>query len=310
MDHLRKSKELMAFPLSLASCSVPLGNKPTRATETMTDQHPCQWEAHGTCNEVPPPSAATPWMEKAAVNEVIAEAIEEKKTRDDEGKVPVEAVENQDKGETVEEHVRQQEEDVPLPTLCRFETQEDEGQYEWQPHCKRTRCTSNDAPPPSAAATQQEEDVTLPAPLSRSSDSAKKNLKRFYNAASNCVEVVWTIPEKQLSKTNKTLISEDFEIWERGTFKLILRACPHNMKGGFHESKGVGMVELKFCGGTEFAGKIHWRVAAGQNQELPFQGLDHDFATRSQSTLQQEWNLLSAVNQGSLLLHFEARMQE
>jgi len=296
--------------LSLASCSVPLGNKPTRATETMTDQHPCQWEAHGTCNEVPPPSAATPWMEKAAVNEVIAEAIEEKKTRDDEGKVPVEAVENQDKGETVEEHVRQQEEDVPLPTLCRFETQEDEGQYEWQPHCKQSHCTSNDAPPPSAAATQQEEDVTLPAPLSRSSDSAKKNLKRFYNAASNCVEVVWTIPEKQLSKTNKTLISEDFEIWERGTFKLILRACPHNMKGGFHESKGVGMVELKFCGGTEFAGKIHWRVAAGQNQELPFQGLDHDFATRSQSTLQQEWNLLSAVNQGSLLLHFEARMQE
>jgi len=296
-------------------------------------------------------------MEKAAVNEVIAEAIEEKKTRDDEGKVPVEAVENQDKGETVEEHVRQQEEDVPLPTLCRFETQEDEGQYqwqphckqshctsndapspwaaathqeedvplpalcrfetqedegqyEWQPHCKQSHCTSNDAPPPSAAATQQEEDVTLPAPLSRSSDSAKKNLKRFYNAASNCVEVVWTIPEKQLSKTNKTLISEDFEIWERGTFKLILRACPHNMKGGFHESKGVGMVELKFCGGTEFAGKIHWRVAAGQNQELPFQGLDHDFATRPTSTLQQEWNLLSAVNQGSLLLHFEARMQE
>jgi len=296
--------------LSLASCSVPLGNKPTRATETMTDQHPCQWEAHGTCNEVPPPSAATPWMEKAAVNEVIAEAIEEKKTRDDEGKVPVEAVENQDKGETVEEHVRQQEEDVPLPTLCRFETQEDEGQYEWQPHCKQSHCTSNDAPPPSAAATQQEEDVTLPAPLSRSSDSAKKNLKRFYNAASNCIEVVWTIPEKKLSENYKTLISDDFEIWERGTFKLMLRACLHNMKGGFRESKGVGMVELKFCGGTEFAGKVHWRVAAGQNQEIPFQGLDQDFATRSQSSLQQEWNFFSVVNQGSLLLYFEARMQE
>jgi len=59
--------------------------------------------------------------------------------------------------------VTQQEEDVPLPALCRFETREDEGKYEWQPRCKPPHGTSNDAPPPSAAAAQQEEDVPLPA---------------------------------------------------------------------------------------------------------------------------------------------------
>jgi len=82
------------------------------------------------------------------------------------------------------------------------------------------------------------------------------------------------------------------------------------VKGGFQGSKGVGLVGLKFGGGTERAGKVHYRVAAGQNKELPFQGLDHDFVTRPQSTMQQEWNFLSAVNQGSLLVHFEARMEE
>jgi len=65
-------------------------------------------------------------------------------------------------------------------------------------------------------------------------------------------------------------------------------------------------VELKFCGGTEFAGKVHWRVAAGPNKELPFQGLDHNLAMRFQSTLQHEWDSLRVVNQGSLLLHLEA----
>jgi len=148
----------------------------------------------------------------------------------------------------------------------------------------------------------------LQVPLSwSSSDSANKNLKRFYNAVSNCIEVLWTIPEEKLLSTNKAILSPGFELWEGGTFKLILR-CPHNVKKGFRGSRGAGMVELKFCGGAEFAGKVHWRVAAGQNQELPFQGLDHDFTTHSQSTLQQEWNLLSAVNKGSLFLHLEARI--
>jgi len=146
-------------------------------------------------------------------------------------------------------------------------------------------------------------------PLSRSLDSAKKTLKRVYNAASNCVQVVWTIPEKKLSIKDKSFTSPDFAIWEGGSFKLVLRAYPDNVKGGFHGSRGVGRMELKFCAGTEFAGKIHWRVAVGQNKELPSEGLDHDFTTRPQSILQQEWNFLSAVSRGSLLLHLEARME-
>jgi len=52
---------------------------------------------------------------------------------------------------------------VPLPALCRFETKDDDGRYEWQPCCKQPQCNPNDAPAPSAAATQQEEDVPLPA---------------------------------------------------------------------------------------------------------------------------------------------------
>jgi len=68
-------------------------------------------------------------------------------------------------------------------------------------------------------------------------------------------------------------------------------------------------VELKFEGGTEFAGRVHWRVAVGQNKELPLEGLDHDFATWPQSSLQQEWNFPSAVTRGSLLLRLEARFE-
>jgi len=69
-------------------------------------------------------------------------------------------------------------------------------------------------------------------------------------------------------------------------------------------------VELKFCGRPEFAGKVHYRVAGGQNKEWLFQDLHHDFAMQLWSTSQQECNLLSAVNDGSLLLHLEARMDE
>jgi len=272
---------------------------PTRAA---TNEHPCDREPHCTSDDVRPPAAA----------------------------------------------VTQQE--VPLPALCRFETRDDEGRYEWQPRYKQPQCTSNGASPPSAAATQQEDDVSLPAlcrfetredegryewqprckqpsrgsrdgpesgivgdrlqvPLSQSCDS-KKTLKRVYNAASNCIEVLWTIPEKKLSIKDKAFTSPDFEIWEGGTFKLSLRSCPDNVKGGLHGARGVGRVELKFEGGTEFTGKVRWRVSVGQNKELPLEGLDHNFATRPQSILQQEWNFLIAVTRGSLLLHLEASMEE
>jgi len=59
--------------------------------------------------------------------------------------------------------VAQQEEDISQPAVCRIETRDDEGRYEWQPRCKQPQCHSNNAHPPSAAATQQEEDVPLPA---------------------------------------------------------------------------------------------------------------------------------------------------
>jgi len=58
--------------------------------------------------------------------------------------------------------VTQQEEDVPLPALCRFETTEDESKYEWQPHCRQPHCTSTEASPPWAAVPRQEEDEWVP----------------------------------------------------------------------------------------------------------------------------------------------------
>merc|ERR1719461_229175 len=97
---------------------------------------------------------------------------------------------------------------------------------------------------------------------------------RVNRTASNCIQVTWTISEKKLQNNNKSFTSPDFDLWQGGTFKLVLRSSgPHNMKGGFQACNGVGRVELKFCGVTEFAGNVHFRVAVGQNKE--FQGLDH-----------------------------------
>merc|ERR1719410_1338422 len=132
---------------------------------------------------------------------------------------------------------------------------------------------------------------------------------RVESIARNCIRVRWTIAEKKLRSKTKSVTSPDLKLWPGGTFTLTLRSsCPHNMKGGFQASRGVGRVELKFCGETEFTWKVHFRVAVGQNTE--FQGLDHDFGTRPQSTLQQEWNFRNAVNKGSLLLLLEAHMEK
>jgi len=332
---------------------------PTSPTSTTTDEYPCEREPHYTSDDARSPSAAVTQQEE----DMPLPALCRFETKDDESRYEwqprcKQPQCNSNDAPPPSAAATQQEEDVPLPALCRFKTSKDEGRYEWQPRCMQPHCTYNDAPPPSAAATQQEEDVSLPAlcrfetrederryewqpqlsegstasgtetyleetaaeergghvgdrlqvRLSGSSDSATKNLKRFYNAASNCVEVVWTIPEKKLSIKDRAFNSPDFEIWEGGTFRLTLRSCSDNVKGGLHGSRGVGRVELKFEGGTEFAGKVHWRVAVGQNKELPFEGLDHDFATRPQSVLQQEKNFLGAVTRGSLLLHLEARI--
>jgi len=131
---------------------------------------------------------------------------------------------------------------------------------------------------------------------------------RVDRTASNCIRVLWTITEKKIRNNSKSITSPHVNLWQGGTFKLILRSSvPHNMKGGFQACNGVGRVEIKFCGETEFARKVHFRVAVGQNKE--FQGLNHDFGTRPQCTLQQEWNFRNAVNKGSLLLHLEAHME-
>jgi len=50
----------------------------------VTDEHPCEWEPHCT-----PSDAAMLCTEKAAENEVKAEAAEEQETRENEGKIPV-----------------------------------------------------------------------------------------------------------------------------------------------------------------------------------------------------------------------------
>jgi len=314
----------------------------------------------------------------------------------------VQAVENKVEDEAVEEHVRQQEEDLPLPALGRFETREH--WHEWQPRCNQPSlcsaamgelgherqgdCSSKEAAPPAVAmqsnginerqakrirehelqlqeeerkqaalqqaleAIQVEDEAAeaqlrtcavltgelwherqddcsskeatdlanveqpSPAPLLNMSSCPQrprdmpKILNRYESVASDCIRVVWKVSEQKLLSRNKALNSPDFELWEGGIFKLILRSFPYDVKGGFRGSKGVGRVELKFCGGTELAGKVHCRVAAGENKELPFQGLDHDFAERPQSTLQQEWDFLSVVKQKSFILHLEARMEK
>jgi len=226
----------------------------------------------------------------------------------------MEAAENEIKDEAVEEQ----------PPLCSVVT--DELWREWQPRCFSEAGTppvvetdsatleSNmqveQQPSPASLLSRQQEPPLNRCTCAQRTRDAQPTLKRVESIASNCIRVMWRIPEKMPLKTNKTIDSPDFGLWEGGTFKLVLRACPDNVKGGFHGSGGVGVAGLKFCGGTELARKVHYRVAAGQNKELSFQGLDHDFATRPQSTLQQERNFLSVVNQGSLRMHFEARMEE
>jgi len=165
-------------------------------------------------------------------------------------------------------------------------------------------------PPLASLTSRQQQELPLNMSLcAQRTWDMQPTLKRVHSIASNCIRVAWTIDQRKLFRKDQAVTSPRFEIWEGGTFILILRSSPHKVKGGFHGSRGVGRVELKFCGGIEFAGKVHYRVAAGKKKELPFQSLDHDFITRPHSILQQEWNFLSVVNKGSLLVHLEARME-
>jgi len=160
-------------------------------------------------------------------------------------------------------------------------------------------------PPASLTSHQHELPLNMAPPAQRTRDMHPT--LRVDGTAGNCIRVTWTVAANQLRTKNKAFTSPAFELWQGGAFVPILSSYPHNMKGGFQASKGVGRVELKFCGETEFARKIHYQVAIGRNKE--FHGLDHDFGTRPQSTLQHEWNFLNAINKGSFPLHLEARME-
>merc|ERR1719433_2323343 len=106
------------------------------------------------------------------------------------------------------------------------------------------------------------------------------------------------------------MTSPVWELWEGLFFMIMLEPHPNNSRGGFKGSNGVGKVGLKLCDGKlSEKVKLHFRVAAGKNKELPFQPLEHDFASQPLGILPQEWQFLSIVNSGFLLLHLEARME-
>jgi hypothetical protein len=125
------------------------------------------------------------------------------------------------------------------------------------------------------------------------------------------VKKAWKVSASKLKGKDAFLTSPKFDCWEGVSLMVILRPYPSNVRGGFKGSKGVGKVELKLCDGTRLSEKanICYRVAAGKNKELPFQGLEHNFAAQPLSILPQEWQFWSAVGGGVLLLHLEARMQ-
>jgi len=149
------------------------------------------------------------------------------------------------------------------------------------------------------------ESVAVTHPLVATQQQLQQNPSRAVCTASNCVQVTWTIDAKKLSGKKSYLSSHDFEFCQGQRFLLIVRACPLNMKGGFQASRGVGRVELKFNDGAVSSGKVHYRVAVGQNKQLPFQGLDHDFDAQPLSILQHKWDFLSTANKGLVLLHLE-----
>jgi len=125
------------------------------------------------------------------------------------------------------------------------------------------------------------------------------------------VHRVWKVSSKKLTSKDTFLTSHEIEFWKGLFFMVILRPYPRDVRGGFKGSNGVGKVELKLCGGSQLSEKtkIYFRVAAGKHKELPFQELEHNFASQPLGILPHEWEFLSAVDSGVLLLHLEARME-
>jgi len=121
-------------------------------------------------------------------------------------------------------------------------------------------------PPASLTSRQQELPLNMAPPAQRPRDMHPT--LRVDSTAGNCIRVTWTVAANKLRTKNKAFTSPNFELWQKGACVLILSSYPHSMEGGFQTSKGVGRVELKFCGETEFARKVHYQVAIGRNKEF------------------------------------------
>lgn len=124
------------------------------------------------------------------------------------------------------------------------------------------------------------------------------------------LRVEWKVPEKKFNGRDMSLASPEFEL-DGWLFKLILKPFPANVRGGFNGSKGIGKVELKYCGGMELGdrAKVHFRVAAGLKHELSSEDRDHDFAGQPLAILPQEWNFLNVKDSGSVAMHIEVRKE-
>jgi hypothetical protein len=122
--------------------------------------------------------------------------------------------------------------------------------------------------------------------------------------------VGWKVPEKRFHGRDMSLASPEFEL-DGWLFKMILKPFPANNRGGFNGSKGIGKVELKYCGGMELGDRanVYFRVRAGLNHELSSGDCEHDFAEQPLSILPQEWNFLSVKDSGSVAMHIEARKE-
>lgn len=90
---------------------------------------------------------------------------------------------------------------------------------------------------------------------------------------------------------------------------MILKPHPANVRGGFAGTKGVGKVELKFCGGGDQA-KVQVRVLLGplvEDKKPSSEFREHDFSLQPLCVLPEELNFTSsAKDRDKVLLHVEA----
>lgn len=110
----------------------------------------------------------------------------------------------------------------------------------------------------------------------------------------------WQVDAKKLSSMERQIISPSFQISEKASVKIMLKAKGVGSRKGqasFKKSRGIGSVEVKFVEGSTEAPQLRLYVSVGD--QLPRGPVDHDFGTSSVCNLpkdMEEWNFSSSVD--------------